>query len=147
MKYFILTIFIIDSILTTHIKMPVQTRSMTKAVMSLSVKKERNVKSKPKAPKVSPPKVSLPKLRVTFMTQEEYNEAGYINSRDGGRIDSRLVAACIPAIKNSLEDDIVFEKYTDEYVKDKPYVVAPDGYYWRLLKVPYAGYFYDLEKI
>lgn len=121
--------------------MPVQTRSMTKSAISLPVEKKRNVKSKPNAPKVSPPK-----LRVTFMTQEEYNEAGYINSRDGGRIDSRLVAACIPAIKNSVEDDIVFEKYTDEYVIDKPYVVAPDGYYWRLRKVPYAGWFYDLEK-
>ena len=125
--------------------MPVQTRSMTKSAISLPVEKKRNVKSN--APKVSPPKVSPPKPRVTFMTQEEYNEAGYINSRDGGRINSRLVAACIPAIKNSLEDDIVFEKYTDEYFKDKPYVVAPDGYYWRLVKVPYAGYFYDLEKI
>ena len=127
--------------------MPVQTRSMTKSAISLPVEKKRNVKSKPNTQKESPPKVSQPKLRVTFMTQEEYNEAGYIDSKNGGSIDWRLVAAYIPAIKNSLEDDILLEKYTDEYVKDKPYVVAPDGYYWRLRKVPYAGWFYDLEKI
>lgn len=134
--------------------MTVETRSQTTSKMT--------TRSANKDLVLSPKKAAVPKkkavltsqepdeLHVTFLTQEEYNAAGYIDSKYGGCIRSRLVAACIPAIYNSEEDDIAYEPYIEDGYKrpqDKIYVVAPDGYYWDLKHRPYAGWMYSLERI
>ena len=143
--------------------MPVQTRSMTKTAMSLSVKKERNVKSKPKAPKT--PKVRILKLvdqninnnkictevimasssgvtkptkpLADILSESELNAAGLTTNQsiNGWR-------KVIPAIELEL---LVI---VDKDIRGK-WAVAPDGWYWKAYseKCYYWFDWFELEPI
>ena len=139
--------------------MTVATRSQTNSKMTTRASKKALIVAPKKKPiKKSPKNVSrvveTPKLKLTFMTQEEFEQQGYEHGPYGGYVNSRLITAHIPKILASEEDDIYFGKYEREenyyysYKHDnKHYVAAPEGYFWSLNHVPYAGWFYDLEKL
>jgi hypothetical protein len=132
--------------------MPVVTRSMMNnsvAIVSKVQKEEIKKTKKLTSVNINNENINIKPI-VTFITKEEYEKAGFIDADDGGYINNKLIAACIPAINNSKEDFILFDKYVDkDYVKSKDeiYVVAPIGYYWRLRKCICAGWMYDLDKL
>ena len=135
--------------------MPVTTRSQSKTKSETKSKTKTKTetnkhKTEPKKPFVI---FNPPQPRVTFMTKEEYDKAGYTDSIEGGYIDWRLIAACIPTIINcgvKDVDGIALGRYIDPNCvipEDKIYAIAPEGYYWEQHKIPYADYVYYLDKI
>lgn len=142
-------------------EMPVVTRSQHKKNTNTNIHPKQDMT--PPKQDITPPKqdkkvnkiyhdcvFDKPYPRVTFLTQEEYNIAGYTTGEYGGYIEKFLIAACIPKIHNSIDDDIAYEAHVEKgYIKpdDKIYVVAPKGYCWVSRKCYMIGYMFFLERI
>ena len=91
--------------------------------------------------------VTYPEM-ISYITQEQYDSADFDKSAYGGYKNGYFIAACIPKIKNSVEDDIYIYSYDPDYIKGKTiYAVAGKGYFWDLKKISYAGYYWYLKKI
>ena len=91
--------------------------------------------------------VTYPEM-ISYITQEQYDSADFDKRKYGGYKNGYFIAACIPKIKNSEEDDIYIYSDDPDYIKGKTiYAVAGKGYFWDLKKISYAGYYWYLKKI
>lgn len=91
--------------------------------------------------------VAYPEM-ISYITQEQYDSAGFDKSAYGGYKNGYFIAACIPKIKNSEEDDIYIYSLDPDYIKGKTiYAVAGKGYFWDLKKIYSVGYYWYLKKI
>ncbi len=137
--------------------MTVTTRSQTNSKMiTRATKKALNVALAPKKKLikkshtihrlVEPVVVDTP--RVTFLTQEEYNQQDYEKTLYGGYFNGYLIAAYIPELSSG-DNFIPYRKYNNHLSAEpgQNYVVAPNGYYWDWDNVPYAGDVYYLKKL
>lgn len=142
--------------------MPVQTRSMTKAAMSLSVKK-RNVKSKPKAPKA-------PKVRIQKVVDQNFNnnkictEVIFASSHGVTKPTKPLADILSESELNAVglttnqsingwrkvipASELEFLIIANKDVRGK-WAVAPEGWYWKAYSEKCYFWFdwFELERI
>ena len=91
--------------------------------------------------------VTYPEM-ISYITQEQYDSADFDKRAYGGYKNGYFIAACIPKIKNSVEDDIYIYSDDPDYIKGKTiYAVAGKGYFWDLKKIYSVGYYWYLKKI